>query len=382
MNILILGDGPEELSWAYALREHPHHRLVAACPGFKAMPDLPGGNDLDAALALAGIDAVICGGDPALRAEGLRRAASTGMRAIALHPPGPNADPYYQVALSRQENGAIVVPDLPARRHPGVATLEKTLREGKPGSARTVRYDVTVGPADGDLSGRVLPRVLDVLRALIGEVVAVTATGVPSGPSPTESLTVQLRGSDSLHGEIRLTTGPPDPARLAVPSADGTITLEHDIDFHGPSRLVRRSIGAAEAVTELGDWDPKTAILRVLEEADPDSEPAPGLTDGTRAMEVAEAAARSLRRGRTIDLYYEEMSEVGNFKSVMTSVGCALLLGTILLLFAVAAAQGLGFDQAVYVAWIIPPALVVFVLFQFLRYGIRQPSPREEKTVS
>jgi myo-inositol 2-dehydrogenase/D-chiro-inositol 1-dehydrogenase len=52
----------------------------------------------------------------------------------------------------------------------------------------------------------------------------------------------------------------------------------------------------------------------------------PDLLDGTRAMELVEATARSLRRGRTVDLHYERVSESGNFKSVMTSVGCVLLL--------------------------------------------------------
>src|SRR4051812_17287122 len=98
MNFLIVGDGPNEWAWAQALAAHEGHRLVAACPGFKAMPELPGGNDLDGALAIAGVEAVIVGG-PAdeYRAEALRRAAGTGMPVICLHPPGPNADPYYQV---------------------------------------------------------------------------------------------------------------------------------------------------------------------------------------------------------------------------------------------------------------------------------------------
>src|SRR5215475_10861495 len=99
MNFLILGDGPEELAWAHALADHPEHRLWAACPGFKAFPDLPGGLDLDGALATAGVEAVVVGGDAALRAEGLRRAAAEGYPIIMIHPPGPDADPYYNVAM-------------------------------------------------------------------------------------------------------------------------------------------------------------------------------------------------------------------------------------------------------------------------------------------
>ena len=371
MNILILGDGPEELSWAIHLLNHPEHRLAAACPGFKSLPDVPGGNDLDTALALLNIDAVICGGDSTLRAEGLRRAASTGMRALALHPPGPNADPYYQVALSRQETGAIVVPDLPMRRHPGFVMLEKALGELPLGKMNyLVRYEATVSSADGDLVSHVLPRVIDGVRALMGDIQAVTATGVPPGERPNQSLTVHFRGKDDLHGEIRLNRGPDEAAKLIVPTADGSLTLEHDLAFHTSARIVRSSARDGTSTIELGIWDAKTSLLRALEEATLEHEPSPGLNDGTRAMEVTEAAARGLRKGRTIDLYYEEMSELGNFKSVMTSMGCGLLLMAIFLLFLSAALPWMGFEKGAYIGWLILPVLVGFMLFQLLRYNI------------
>jgi predicted dehydrogenase len=377
MNILILGDGPEELSWAIHLLDHPEHHLAAACPGFKSLPDIPGGNDLDTALALPNLDAVICGGDPALRAEGLRRAASTGMRALALHPPGPNADPYYQVALSRQETGAIVVPDLPMRRHPGFAMLDKALGDLPLGKTNyVVRYEATISSADGDLVGQVLPRVIDGVRALMGDIQAVTATGVPHGERPNQSLTVHLRGKEDLHGEIRLQRGPDEAAKLIVPTEDGSLTLEHDLGFNGASRLVRNSSRAGASTMELGLWDAKTSLLRALEEATTDEEPSPGLNDGTRAMEIAEAAARGLRKGRTIDLYYEEMSELGNFKSVMTSMGCGLLLMAIFLLFLSAALPWMGFEKGAYIGWLILPLLVGFMLFQLLRYNIGRPTNR------
>jgi myo-inositol 2-dehydrogenase/D-chiro-inositol 1-dehydrogenase len=374
MNFLILGDGPEELAWAQALAGHPEHRLWAACPGFKAFPDLPGGLDLDGALAIAGVEAAIVGGGPELRAEGLRRAAGAGLPVIVLHPPGPDADPYYNVALSRQETGAVVVPDLPARLHPGVAALGKALDAAGQGSgSRVVRYEMRAGPADGDLIAGAFARAVDVARALIGEVEAVTATGDPPGARPTERLVVQLRGPGPRRAEVRLEAGPQvEPARLVIAGAEGSLTLEHDPTFHGPSRLVRRPAGEEEVVTELDPWDPKDAILRALVEAVAGRPAHPDLLDGTRAMELAEAAARSLRRGRTVDLFYEEMSEAGNFKSVMTSTGCALLLGALVLYAISRAGQGLGFEWMGYLAWVIPPAFLLFILLQLLRYGIRK----------
>jgi myo-inositol 2-dehydrogenase/D-chiro-inositol 1-dehydrogenase len=302
------------------------------------------------------------------------------MRAIALHPPGENADPYYQVALSRQENGAIVVPDLPTRLHPAIAILQKTMREGPSEGSKLIRYDVTVEAIDGDLTGQIFPRVVDVARALMGEVRSVTATGLPAGTSPTESLTVHLRGSREWHAEIRIQRGLREAASLAIPTADGGVVFEHDLDHHRPARLIRRFGSEPDQITELGVWDAKNGILAALSRATPDREPEPGLLDGTRAMELSEAVLRSLRKARTIDLDYEEMSEVGNFKSIMTSVGCGLLLAAIAVMFIAAAGKSLGFESAVYLAWAIPPALVGFALFQLLRYGIKQPHSRETKT--
>lgn len=374
MNFLILGSGPEEWDWAQALLAHPEHRLFAACPGFAALPDLPGGRDLDGALAINGVEAVIVGGDDELRVEGLRRAAGSGLPAIALHPPGPDADPYYQVAMSKQETGAVVVPDLPGRLHPGVAELRRALAEGGPGRRRAIRYEAAVGAGDGGnaLLGTTFPRVVDVVRALLGEVEAITATGDPPGPRPSEGLVVHLRGPGERRGEVRLWAGSPEPARLIVSWADGSLTFEHDPALLGPARLVRRAAGRADAVDDLPPWDPKAAMLAAFADALAGRPAHPDLTDGTRALELAAAAARSLRRGRTIDLHYEEISEAGNFKTVMTSAGCLLLLAILVVLPLALAGPAIGLPGTIYLAWALPPLLVVFVMLQLFRFAVKR----------
>ena len=97
----------------------------------------------------------------------------------------------------------------------------------------------------------------------------------------------------------------------------------------------------------------------------------PDLADGTRAMEVSEGVARSLRRGRTVELHYEEISEAGTFKSVMTSVGCLVLFAVLFALPLALAGPALGIGWTIYIAYAIPPILVVFVASQFLRFAIR-----------
>src|SRR5262249_13438142 len=145
MNFLILGAGEAELAWAHWILDRPEHRLVGAHPGFPAAdldPDgsaVPPAPDLDAALAVPGVDLAIAGGPAESRMEALRRGAALGWPAICPHPPGPDSEAYYQVSLSREETGTMIVPDLPMRLHPGVAMIREALASGELGAFRGLR---------------------------------------------------------------------------------------------------------------------------------------------------------------------------------------------------------------------------------------------------
>lgn len=369
MNFLILGDGPEERAWAEALAGRPEHRVVAAVPGFPdLLPDIPTPADLEAGLAMAGVEAVIVGGPLPLRDEALRRTAASGFAAICLHPPGENADPYYQVALSREETGAVVVPDLPGRLHPGVhALLSADL-----GPSRAVRIEAPPSAGDRDLLAA-FARWVDLARVFLGEVESLTALGDPPGESPSRALTVQLRGSGGRAAEVRLAAqGPAGPARWIVESERGSLTLEVAPDWRGVSRLIR-SDAEGPSSEDIPPWDPHGAMLDAFTRAVAGSPARPDLIDGTRAMELASAVARSLRKGRSVDLHYEEVSEASNFKTVMTSVGCMVLLGILVALPAALVGPALGIGQTIYIAYAIPPLLVAFALLQVLRLAMKPP---------
>ncbi len=383
MNFLILGGGAEELGWARAIAGRAEHRLRAAYPGFAELPEVPRPGDFEDALATSGVEAVVVGGVIEERAEALRRVAAVGMPAICLHPPGDDSEAYYQVALSREETGAVLVPDLPARLHPGVEALRQALRGRALGAFRGIRYESPTSLDGGDLARHALPRVIDVVRALLGEVEAVTATGDPPGDRPSENLVVQLRGPEGRRAEVRLWTGPVEPSRLVVAGAEGSLTLEYDPTFATAARLIRRASGGGETVVPLDDWDPHAAILETLAGAIAGREAHPDLVDGTRATELAEATVRSLRRGRTVDLHHEEVSEEGTFKSVMISFGCIILLCILVALPAALVGPALGLPWTIYIAYVIPPVLIGFIFLQLLRFVIRRrgrsPHVREER---
>ena len=76
-----------------------------------------------------------------------------------------DSEPYYQVALSRAETGAVIIPDLALRLHPGVAALKESIASDEFGAFRVVRLEADSGAPDVDLVRVALPGVVDVIRA-------------------------------------------------------------------------------------------------------------------------------------------------------------------------------------------------------------------------
>ncbi len=382
MNVLILGNGAEEQAWARWLLAHAEHRLDAAFPGFAdpALAGIPAPRDLDDALARAGVQVVIVGGSIESRGESLRRAAAEGLAIICLHPPDSDSEAYYQVVLSRDETGAVIVPDLPLRLHPGVTIVRQALASGELGTFRGLRLQAPCAERQS-LVRETMARSVDVIRSLLGEIEALTATGDPPGLDPDLELVVQLRAADTRRAELRAWCGPSEPDRLTLQGADGSLTLEFDQTLEHPARLIRRESGQPETTNTLDPWDPHGAIFSVLMASRgrrTTELPSPNLHDGTRSMELVEATVRSLRRGRTVDLHYEPISEEATFKSLMTSTGCMILIGSFCALLFALAGPPLGLHWTIYIAYLIPPILAIFAVMQVFRLGIRKPREPEE----
>ncbi|QEH33563.1 hypothetical protein OJF2_20650 [Aquisphaera giovannonii] len=384
MDVLIVGDGEEERAWADWLSGRPEYEVIATVlPRVEGSAPGPGSlSDLNEGLAIAGLELAIIGGPVESRGEVLRRAAAEGLAIICLHPPGDDSESYYQVALSRAETGAVIVPDLPLRRHPGVERLRRMLSAGELGEFRGLRLEVNTPPGER-LATRVFPTMIDVIRSLLGTIDSLIASGDPPGSDPDQELVVQLRDATHRRAEVRLVAGPPGPTRLTLSGSLRSVTLELGAGLCGPSSLIHRdACPGMDSAEHLGPWDPKEAIGTALREAmneGPGVERGstglgPSLLDGTRAMELSEAVVRSLRKGRTIDLHYEEISEEAVFKSIMTSTGCMLLLSLLLVLPVSLAGPAIGLPGTIYLAYAILPALVLFALFQFVRLGIRTGS--------
>ena len=218
MNIVILGDGDEELEWAHWFLEQ---KTIGSMRRFRAFPSPDWKSFVVRKIWTTcwrgpGIDVAIVGGPIDLRGEYLRRCAAEGLAIVCLHPPGADSEPYYQVALSRAETGAVIVPDLPLRLHPGVAANARHLSSGELGSFRGIRLESMSEGEGVDLVRVVFPRLVDVIRALLGEIEALTATGDPPGDHPDLELIVQLRAAEKRRAELRVRSGHESTNRLTL----------------------------------------------------------------------------------------------------------------------------------------------------------------------
>ena len=223
---------------------------------------------------------------------------------------------------------------------------------------------------------------MDVVRSLLGEIDAVTATGDPPGEDPDLELVVQLRSPASLRAEVRIRQEPSPAIRISLLGSTGSLDLRIDSGDPDDATLFGRVGSQPERRIELPSWDRHEAIMALLTAAagrrDPVADlPGPSLLDGTRAMELSEAVNRSLRRGRTVELHYEAISEDATFKSVMTSTGCLILLASLFVLPLSMIGPSVGMSWTLYIPALIPPALIGFLLLQSLRMAIRRP-PRAE----
>jgi hypothetical protein len=86
-----------------------------------------------------------------------------------------------------------------------------------------------------------------------------------------------------------------------------------------------------------------------------------------RALELDDAARRSVERRRAYTLEYPEATEETGFKGTMTLIGCGMLWLVVLFLI-----LSYSFDTLKWLRWIILLAIVVFLIMQILRFFVRR----------
>jgi hypothetical protein len=215
-------------------------------------------------------------------------------------------------------------------------------------------------------------RDVDLLRAVAGEVKQLGAMGPAADASVWSNLNVQMSGGETLLRWSMLPPGERSGGRLILFGQGGRATLE--MPDGQPWTL---TVNGSQAIEETCEgWNEPAAVIECFEAAVRGEAISPTWQDACRDVELASTVERSLARGRTIELYDEEISEEATFKGMMAVGGCGLLLLALLAVVVAATVEGLHLPFREHPLWRIWPAYllapaVIFLALQFLRLVFR-----------
>jgi hypothetical protein len=359
----------ELLTLAGALVESGHKLLLAVQPGesegaLRALaPEIRILNDWEGILA-CDADAVLMGrpGDEAVRLEQLRLLAQEKVATVFLHPQTISTLAYYELDMHRQATGVRLVSCEGLRHHPALAALRASAgSDAPPPRIDQVICERRLGDRSRPAVLRQLASDLGAIRRLVGDCEKVSALGTIGDDPQAGHLGVQMTTDSGAL--VRWSIGPSaagDEARWTIVTEQGPIgwTIDrhgHAVLEHGDEKVAYTAREALHATA--------AAVTAALDDATNFA-----WREALADMEVVEAVERSLRKGRTVELFHEEASEQGTFKGLMAAGGCLLLVLSIGL--AIAATIVGKFRLVIANAWpfVLLVVLVAFLLLQLLRF--------------
>ncbi len=420
MRFALLGDHPDGLDMAGALVDSGRHSLTVCTI---ALPEAEvrrlGGPrvvpDVEEILADPAIEAVIVAGSPSVRPAQLRRALQSERHVLCVHPADEKPDTAYEAAMLQRDTGYVLFPLLPEGLHPAIARLaefidteseesaERNAAIGSVGAFRLLQFEraSTAEVLENVHAPGLEPSLpaWDVLRRLGGELAEVSSFA--DGEELAAGSPVLLAGRFERGGLFQVTLLPGQPAawwRLVVTGRLGQAELAFPQGWNGPAILQwRDETGPREQYWER--WDAWPVLVAEFEAAlqrqgdketrrqgdgerigsavslsplplDSLSSTEPVWQDEVRALELDDAARRSVQRRRVNLMEYQEANEEVGFKGTMTLVGCAMVWIVLLLLIVS--------RWVPWVGWLILPLLLLFIGMQLLRWVI--PSGDDKST--
>ena len=287
------------------------------------------------------VDAVLVGRGTAsteLRAEQLKRLAAEAIPLLVVHPVCDSVLPYYELDMTRRETGGIVRHYNPMVGHPIVAELAAWIRDGHPaiGPIHQLSCERRLGDDNrADVLAH-LARDVELVTMAAGDIRRVTAVGPQTTGASFASFQVQMStaGPASLRWSVRSSRGALSGFEMTLIGERGTVRLQNeDSDSSNQKSKWQLETTAGDQLDRqtLRPYDPpRTAIEQLasaIGERNAERRAALSTWDAaTRTMEVVDAVELSLEKGRTIDVYQQQLTERLAFRGTMAALGCGLLM--------------------------------------------------------
>lgn len=335
--------------------------------------------DWEALLDQQMVDAVIVarGPDEDRRAEQLRKLVQAGVPLLVSHPVVDSMLIYYELDMIRRDTACAIVPNLPHRHHPAIEQLAEIFSQGADSPIGKIEQVVVQSCIAEPGKARVVERFardVDLIRSIAGDMTRLGAMAGTNDDAAYGSLGVQMSGPSGV--AARWSVNPVQTAETTQISLLG-VSGRAVLDIHSDSQqwTMEMSTPGGTKRHQYDVWDPARAALGELERAIVGAAREPDWVDAARSIELAETIERSLKKSRTIELYYEDYTEQGTFKGTMTSLGCGLLLAGMFLLGVVAIAEQMGLPYVRGWPYLLLAFFGLFLLMQTLMLVFRQKEP-------
>lgn len=320
MNFALLGDDAAAVPLIQAALAGGHRfvrsalaeRLLSALSGLAAIPKCSW-EDL---LIDNTIEAVLVAGDSDDVQTAAKQLASAGKPLLIVPRVSFGSACAYELSLIRDDSHVKLMPTFEHRFDSELAALSQRLASRELGAIRRLQVDRVLASSPKALLTE--PEIdatslddIDLLQWLGGRYDQVTAMRSGQTEQGCSQATLTLAGAGLPDATWTARRGATDVWRLTVETERETITVERAIRPQTPTAMIAAFVSA-----DSPDW-----------------------SDAVRVFDVLDAARRSLRRRRTIDLHFETLSERQQFKTQMTAMGCGMLMLTLVLMLAL---LGLG----------------------------------------
>ncbi len=266
------------------------------------------------------VEAVLVAGDSDDVQTAAKHLASAGKPLLIVPRLAFGAACAYELSLIRDDSHVKLLPAFEQRFNPELVALSQRLVSRERGTIRRLQVDrvLSSASATSSLTESEIEAAsindIDLLQWLGGRYDQVTAQRSGLTEQGCSQATLTLAGTGLPDAIWTARRGSTDAWRLTVETEHSPITLE-------------------------GSTNPQSAAALIADFVASVALNAPEWSDAVRVFDVLDAARRSLRRRRTIDLHFETLSERQQFKTQMTAIGCGMLTLTLVLMLAL---LGLG----------------------------------------
>ena len=324
MNFALLGDDASAVPLIQAALTNGHHlvrgalaeRLVAAHPDLTRFPAV----SWEELLIDNNVEAVLVAGDSDDVQTAAKQLASAGKPLLIVPRLAFGTACAYELSLIRDDSHVTLMPAFEHRFDPELVALSQRLINLDLGAIRRLQVERALPSASSDspLTESEIEAAsiedIDLLQWLGGSYDQVTAQRSGLTDKGCSQATLMLARTGLPDATWTARRGATGIWRLTVETEQGPLIVERLSSPRSPAALFAAFV--AGDASQVPEW-----------------------SDAVRVFDVLDAARRSARRRRTIDLHFETLSERQQFKTQMTAIGCGMLLLTLFLMLAL---LGLG----------------------------------------